>query len=157
MTSHHSKFRSFQTIAGKYVPSTRLDTDRRGCTWLQVQVPLPAPGANPETEGLAEVGGWNLPAMQKCSQTQCQGARGTAPPGQGRTSQASVRRRVSFTLGLIWGYLFAEACKCRGRKWTRGNEPAQKISLRSASCISWRSGFGPLTELVFENVPFFFF
>ena len=69
------------------MPSTRLDIDRRGCTWLQVRVPLPAPGANPETEGLAEVGGWNLPAVQKYSQTQWQGAWGTATPGQGRTSQ----------------------------------------------------------------------
>lgn len=58
-------FRSFQTKAGASVcPSPDLSVTRgshcfsRACFWIQA--PHPAPGANLETEGLAEVGTWNL-------------------------------------------------------------------------------------------------
>ena len=68
------------------------------------------------------------PLVQKCSQTPCQGSQGKAPPGQGR-------HRGSFTVGFIWGLLFAEACEGWGKKWTGGDELQWRISHQLANHV----------------------
>ena len=58
-------------------------------------------------------------------------------PGKGTswTGQNYLRHRGSFTLGFIWGLLFAEACEDWGKKWTGGDELQWRISHQLANHV----------------------